>query len=383
MNLSDEDRERLDELARMRDNGELSNEEYQRLCWATLAEKNRRPGEGPSESPLFSQAPAGAFSHEEPRVAPSPVDARLSTGKPASLIELTTCNPGRSRSRLMQVRRNATGLCPNISMTQLFRLKGARTTSAHSMLFPRRGMSLSSMFLLLIVSILSTILVTSWLIAPPAPPEPEPKPEEVANDYIQPLFGSVAVKKCHLRCAGIGNAQSKSTCEQACRYLSLATYGQRITLTKKLDPQVDANEIFSRCTKREIAPTRYLEPDRWEKDMREAAGVLRSLPRDARLTSFEQAQKALDDLYRANHLLLMPPEDKAAGTEITKDMIRATCLRANLVLTEMAMMKAAQSKNDFSLQFYTALYQHLAPKTKSMEDVLLAQARLKELLEND
>jgi hypothetical protein len=381
MNLSDKDRERLDELAKARDAGELSNEDYQRLCWATLKEKDKK-----EKDPRLEPYPENSMRAMREIIDPSteevePAAARAKQqNRPPSLMELTTCNPSRTGVKRPRVRRAVTGLTPNVSLTQLFRLKRSRTTAGHAMLFPKKGLSLFWLFLLLVCSVVGTILVAQSVIGPPPPTPPNPVLVPVAYDFIKPLFGPMAMRNCRERCNVVTSAEGRGPCEQSCRYLSLAAYGRIIRLTKKVSAAADADEIISRCTRKDIDEAPYHEPGDWEDDIRTMLELLNQVPRSAMMVNLEQAQKLYDDLYQANRSLMMPPGGKQKDVELTKDTIRTTCMRTNLLLTEMGIVTAKQNGDEFSLRFYMALYEALAQKTRAMEDELLSQTRTKELM---
>ena len=200
------------------------------------------------------------------------------------------------------------------------------------------------------------------------------------KDFIQPLFGPIAVQACRASCSRIGETEGRMPCAQSCRYLTLANYGRRITLYKKINAQADASEILNRCTRKEIGdwPAAGTIPRRAQ--MRLLLERLAAAGKNEQATSFDAMQHSYDELTRQARKLTMPPEPKEKELDFAKDLLRASCLRANLSLTAAALANSKRAGDEYSASFYGALFEALAPKTRALEESVLSQPQAKDLL---
>lgn len=362
MNFSENDKEHLDKLLKMRDNGEISNEEYQRRCWATIKEKGNKSPASPfigSSTVIEDAISAKSESREEP-----PSQGRLrASGK---------------RQPFSQSRQ--AGLTVHISVSGMFdRFQKSRTTAGHAMLFPQRGHPLIKILVGLFASMTITIVVARALFErPAAPSSATPVIQSAPLMRIEPLFGPLAVSSCSSKCEA-KPSETKAACIRACEKLSLRNYARRITTDEPI-PGADAEEICRRCTKAELGSSRFESAEQWEAAAKSASIGLNRLT--STIADFGMARQAFTEMYEVNQRLMLPPAGLDKEAAITEELAQATCLRANLALVEMALALLRHQPDEYSKRFYFNLHKALSPKTLDFENALLQDGKVTELLGN-
>lgn len=377
MNLSDDDRSRLDQLAALRDAGDISNEEYQRLCWATIRERGIKHGDYSEQAFLDVAKEDPVFRPKDPQYRPSAAP---------SVAALTTCTPSRMQQyhRSQRFSKRNTGITNHLAMNKLLkRFSGSRTTAGHAMLFPKRGMSPLVVGAVLLLTIVGTIYFGQQRA-----PRMQQRGGEGSifgpsqrYDFITPLFGAQAVSLCKWRCAQTRSGGEKELCEQGCRYFSLVNYGRRVVLREdEWGPKNDIKVISAQCLEQEIDPEAHrLEKD-WRTRVRQALNSIREANPSSTLGDFKAARERFLDFFEINRKLMMPPSREKKANELTENIIRATCLRAHLTLSEMALSVVKTRSDKFSEDYYSEVWRSLEQKTIAAEKKVLSAEKSKEIL---
>ena len=80
-------------------------------------------------------------------------------------------------------------------------------------------------------------------------------------------------------------------------------------------------------------------------------------------------------LIDANRALRLPPGGTTAENNLTKDLVRGTCLFANLALVHIATGVVDSAKDTFSSRSYHQMQQAIEPKTQELTTSILNQAK--------
>jgi hypothetical protein len=377
MNLSDDDRTRLDQLAALRDAGDISNEEYQRLCWATIRERGIKHGDYSEQAFLDAAKEDPVFRPEDPRYRPSVA---------LSVAALTTCTPSRMQQyhRSQRYSKRNTGITNHLAMNKLLkRFSGSRTTAGHAMLFPKRRISPLIAAVVLLLTIGGTIYLGQhkfpWSrLSSGVGVVLEP---EHRYDFITPLFGAQAVSLCKWRCGQIRSGGEKELCEQGCRYFSLVNYGRRVSLkAEEWGPKNDIKMILAQCLEQEVDAEAHRLDKEWRTRVRQAARNIREANSSSTLGDFKAARERYLDSFEINKKLMMPPSREKRASELSENIIRATCLRAHLTLSEMALGIVKTRSDKFSEDYYSEIWRSLEQKTTAAEKKVLSDERAIELL---
>ena len=358
MDISDSEKERLDELLRLRESGEITNEEYQRLCWTAIKEQNSPP-ENEWSAPGASGIHVGLSD----------------TG-------IRKAHSGTRRSILGK--NKAGGVDAHLSMEGLSgRYKKSRMPGSHSMLFPRSNFPFLKPIGVMLVSAVLTVYLVRLVFDVQVPGsgfgEGESEPQKTTPiEQIQPLFGQLAVNVCLPKC-GIREAEMKTACERACGRLSIRNYARRIDY-QDADPIADAEETFRRCTK-PGSGERFASGEAWETAMKRALASLGRLTTLSQRAEYGSSRQAYELAYEKNERLMLP--EKADGNdEVTKQLSGVLCLRANLALAEMGIISAKQQPDEYSRRFYATFHRALKPKTIDVENALMQDQRIQELMKD-
>ncbi len=196
------------------------------------------------------------------------------------------------------------------------------------------------------------------------------------NSAFRPLFGPEASAECSKHCAKLSTS-AQNACERGCSRFALKDYARRISHAAP-NPNGDARKIAGRC----LIAAQELPSNANATQWKEALGA-------AMTTVTVRAPKANDytslrSLYSASARVLDSLAVTANATEeqktITSAARQATCLRANLALTELAIGLSQRRQDGYSLRFYSKLKQALAAITGDVEDnfvLLYRQTRIR------
>lgn len=193
---------------------------------------------------------------------------------------------------------------------------------------------------------------------------------------FRPLFGPEARSECLQHCSRLSSS-AQSACERGCSRFSLKDYARRISHAVP-NPKGDARKIAGRC----LIAAQDLQTSATREQWKNAMGAAMTTvnvraPRANDYTSlrslYSASARVLDSLA-----LMTNASDRERS--ITSAARQATCLRANLALTELAKDLSKQRQDTFSLRFYSTLGNSLREITREVEDhfvLLYRQTRIR------
>lgn len=205
--------------------------------------------------------------------------------------------------------------------------------------------------------------------------------ENDKDPFVEPLFGPVAVRSCLSGCLNKSDAV-QTACKRACQRLSLSEYPRRITLSDP-DPALDAATIKSRCLDKTIRRTVSDSRGAWQREMKSALALLSQTSSSSGIEDFGKKRLSFNALFDISSSLRLPVQGSEEELALTGDLIRGTCLRANLTLAELALMIVKQNSDSLSRRYYSRLHKILQPATESWESNLFNQATALSLLDHE
>lgn len=203
--------------------------------------------------------------------------------------------------------------------------------------------------------------------------------------FIEPLFGPLAVKQCRSHCdRRRGSAQE--TCLRSCERFSMSEYGRRIT-AEQASATADANSIVKRCRSKEIPSTYFASQESWLTETKAAGKLLQKAANSRKISDFGRTRLLYNNLFDVNTNLRLPPKGSDAGgssenSQLSQKLIRATCMRAHLALTELGILMAKESADDFSRRYFRDLHQTLRGKIEAYESDVLTLLKNKKFIAN-
>ena len=344
MDLSDEDRKQLDRLMEQHLNGELSDEEYQRRSWEILKEKQSPSASQKVVSPQTGRP--GGFA-ANPQRPPGLISQSVS---PQDLERLER-RQRRGRKRLIETAIPLAFIFVfGVGFALVFGLVN-RGPSVDGAPPPAPQASKKP-----------PVLSASLPAKPPPKVDPSPAaPLPEAKMYFTPTFGEYAVSACKAQCVETREGTARQACLRDCPSLSLAAYGRRITL-EPLDATVDAEELFSRCTKMPLRLDSHSSGIQWEEELEAAANLLSK----AHLLVRRASVGSMQDLYRrllTNVRTMRAPPGRAENeTAASERVVRASCVRAGIVLAGVAEQSARERSDEFSAAYFVKF-------TKTLDDL--------------
>lgn len=204
------------------------------------------------------------------------------------------------------------------------------------------------------------------------PPDPNNfYPEE--NAFVEPLYGQFAVKRCAERCE-VRSGPMREACVRGCSMFQISTYGRRVSFDR-YDPAVDATTIFDRCTKRNIDLQQHTSGSAWMQDLTSSLTLLEETPDVLRSQDLSRYRSQYHRLLEGTQRLRLPPGGTAMEVGLTKDIVRAACLEANLALTWIAIASMQQGGDEFSARYYRQIAQSLEPRTAEVSTRVVGTAK--------
>ncbi|MFN8392324.1 MAG: hypothetical protein U0136_18670 [Bdellovibrionota bacterium] len=194
-----------------------------------------------------------------------------------------------------------------------------------------------------------------------------------STSFIEPLFGRFAEHKCEERCE-LRSGPAKLACTNGCKMYNLNVYGRRISFDKA-DPGADANEIANRCLKRDIHLEGNPSGSAWYEDVQNALHLVDEAPLTLKGGDFTKLRALYNKLLDANGKLRLPPGGTAQELELAHNLVRSTCMQANLVLSAIAMSMASQNVDQFSAKYFRQVSQGIEPKANEISTTTLSQAK--------
>lgn len=205
----------------------------------------------------------------------------------------------------------------------------------------------------------------------PAPQASQPEMEQLG--FIDPLFGQYAAKKCSDRCDARGGP-SRDACARGCSQFQIPNFGRRITL-EHVDPTADGEEIVNRCMKREIVLSPETSGSRWNQSLLEAIKLVGESPAVLQGNDYGRMRGIYHTLLDANRAIRLPPAGTTAEIALTKDLVRSTCLYANLALVRIAFGVVDAAQDNCSARSYRQMQQVVEPKAQEVAASITAQAK--------
>ncbi len=190
--------------------------------------------------------------------------------------------------------------------------------------------------------------------------------------FVKPLFGSLAIERCAERCNSNNwnDPAAFKACNRGCKRLNLTAYGRRITV-KPLDAKQDAERIAFDCLRQPINVPRFDSLELWQAKTRQAMDSLFQAAAKGGDTDKLGASKVYyKDILRSHEQLRLPPISQVEKDPLTESLIRTTCLRTQLALTEVALGLVQERNDEFSWEFYRKLHQTLKPRVIDAESQL-------------
>lgn len=372
MSLSQEEREKLDELMKRRESGEIDAQEYRRRCNSLM--------QGEKEG---HKVVAESAETEKKKISESKV--------PTVEVRQLSSPMQNSLSLRCPFGKNPTSINNNVNLSFVRtrrRLRKTRTTASHAMMFPKRNMQIVSGLMVLVVSMLITVLLIKLFVgidlgsaefgsSLDMPTEAYVETMRRYNGFY-PLFGDIAVGHCFFVCM---EAQKTETlCDAACKRLSTENYVNRVAL---VDPSftADFREILSRCSNGILLKEEYSERSEWisfislvvNNSLKESTGE-KSLD-----ISKEDYEKALR-LVETNKLLSKASEQEE---QLSAAVTKRLCLEANQYLTAYAAELSKASGDKVNEDYYKGLHGLLNAETQNAKNAIVTNPIVKQVLGND
>jgi hypothetical protein len=331
MDLTPEDRERLDRLMEQHLNGQLSDEEYQRKSWEIL----KRTDTGASSKSTF-RARSGTL-----RTAPSASQLDLQ-----ALESRTIRRQGRLKKTL-------------IPLVLVFGF---------------------GIVIALLIGVLSSVSSPQGVPVPGNstttetgdPVQIEPEQNDGAL-FFKPGFGAEAEQHCRIMCTASNEGTGREACLRDCARFRLSKFGRRITL-EPLDAKSDARQWARSCVSDPIALRPHSSAVGWEEDIEAAAYVLSRATRLSSTTSEGTVQTLYDRLLQSARHLRAPPGGGERETALSEGMLRVSCLRSGAVLAALGQAFADKRSDSFSAQYYQQFRNEMDAQASPREASVLQQA---------
>ena len=215
-------------------------------------------------------------------------------------------------------------------------------------------------------------LITSLQLYHPSA-QARPMFETRSDSAIDPLFGPQAVEACLGGCSA-REVSNPSACEQACARLSLAEYPRRITMDD-VDAKTDAERVIVSCITSTVPQSAAIDESAWREKVSAAVASIEQAPRDSRGSDFGGARLIYQTLLETTDQLRLPPSLDKTARAFTEKLVRSSCLRANLALSELGLVIVHQNKDSFSERYYRTFQRTLKQETYAAEQRMLNEAR--------
>lgn len=197
--------------------------------------------------------------------------------------------------------------------------------------------------------------------------------ERTGDSLIEPLFGPQAVEACLGGCS-TRDVSDPTLCQQACARLSLAEYPRRITLDE-IDAKADAERVIVSCVTSTVTPSTTMDEDTWRREVLAAVEQIENAPRDSRGSDFGVARLIYQQLLETAQQLRAPTTLEKSERAFTEKLLRCSCLRANLALSELGLVIVHQNRDSFSERYYRTFQRTLKQETFAAEQRMLNEAR--------
>ena len=215
-------------------------------------------------------------------------------------------------------------------------------------------------------------LITALQLYHPAA-QARPMFESAGDSLIEPLFGPQAVEACLGGCSA-RDVSDPTLCQQACARLSLAEYPRRITLDD-IDAKADAERVIVSCITSTVPSSTTMDEATWRSEVLATVERIERAPRDSRGSDFGVARLIYQQLLETANQLRVPTTLDKSERSFTEKLLRSSCLRANLALSELGLVIVHQNRDSLSERYYRTFQRTLKQETFAAEQRLLNEAR--------
>ncbi len=342
MDLSPEDRARLDRLMEQHLNGQLSDEEYQRRSWEILRGTDSGAG---SRAALRAQGTSASISQ---------------TVSDAELKSIGSAPKRKRRNRINET------------------------------LIPLALVFIFGIALALVVGVLKSN-TRRPLIEQMGQTQPTPSATSLPSEsatleqgdlYFQPLFGDYALSLCRKECVDTREGTARKACLRDCNHLKLTKFGRRVSVAP-LDASHDARGWVAACLTKDLNIRRHSSAIGWEEEIEATAYLLNQVARSKQSAGLGGLQSMYGQVLRAVRSLRAPPGGQAREQKLSEDMTRANCLTAGSLLAQLGAETAKLGSDEFSVRYYKKFAEEVDESMRPQVDAVLEQARAMGLYSNE
>lgn len=199
-------------------------------------------------------------------------------------------------------------------------------------------------------------------------------PERKAPALFSPLFGPTAVLECHSNCDSRAENEILS-CKKNCEALSLAEFAKQGTAPRSAE--LDANQIVDSCMSNPLEKARVLPGADSIPELKSSLAVFQKIAESKASGDFATARLQLSQLTKLMGTLKFPAASPSSKKqeELTEKVLRASCLRAHLSLTEIARILTHQNSDEWSERYFTALATFVRQPIAKLETELKKEDR--------
>lgn len=341
MDLSPEDRARLDRLMEQHLNGQLSDEEYQRRSWEILRGTDSGAG---SRAALRAQSSSNASISQ--------------TVSDAELKSIASTPKRKRRNRINET------LVP-LALVFVF------------------GLALA-----LVVGVLKS---TSRRVPIEELVQPQPSPslseEQSSVDgmeelYFQPPFGEFAVSSCRKECVDTREGSARKACLRDCKHLKLSKFGRRVSVAP-LDAKHDARGFVASCLAKDLNIRRHSSAIGWEEEIEAATYLLEQVSRSKAQASLGGLQTMYGQVLQTVRSLRAPPGGQAREQKLSETLARTHCLHSGSLLAKIGAETAKFGSDNFSVRYYRTYSEEIEESLRQRVPEVVEQARSMGLYSND
>ena len=202
------------------------------------------------------------------------------------------------------------------------------------------------------------------------PPEPEAR---IANEYLNPVLGPLAVNKCQHSCKDLAQ-KDQAVCWAACNNFSLSVFGRRIGISNP-DPSDAFKNILKACQLTSIDRPRHTSRQAWEADLGRALAEFQRMPRNHEVLTYSTARLRYEMANQVNRTYKHAANPVPELNNMDEAILTTSCLRMHLSLIEMGISLAAQAGDIYSENYYRSLDAELFRITNEAEKNLFSSAQ--------
>lgn len=184
---------------------------------------------------------------------------------------------------------------------------------------------------------------------------------------FQPKFGPHAVQQCFESCSNV-HKLPYDVCERNCRQLSLSEYPKPLP-PRTVDAKLDADEIIASCRNRPIQFAGQWPRDRWKEETDRVRSVIDRRTKGGDSPDFGEGRLNYHMLLDLQRMVGLPVSSTPTEVTYTERLVRAGCLRAHLILTELALVIVHQNQDAASESYYRSVQRLLKVEAQRAEQL--------------